>query len=626
MTTNIEKNLNKIPAVALALAGLAVFIPAGSIWAGNNNDTEGISWMMLFLGITGGLAFFLYGMELMSEGLKKTAGNKMRSILAALTKNRFIGLLMGAFVTTVIQSSSATTVMLVSFVQAELMTFAQSLGVILGADIGTTITAQLVAFKMTDYALAMIAIGFGVRMFGRSEKIKSIGDIMLGFGILFYGMKLMSDSMKPLRTYPQFIDMMKSMDNPLLGILAGTVFTALVQGSGATTGVVIVLAQQGLISLEGGIAVTLGANIGTCVTALLACIGTRREAKRVAVAHVLFKVVGVLLIVPFLGSFADMIRSLAALFDSGTARQIANAHTVFNVGIALCFLPFIDLFAHAILRLMPDKPRERGIEPAARHLEDSLVSTPAIALELAHAEIARMAKILGRMHNAAILPFITANDQLPRDEIHPEQLDLLQGIAMREQKINFLEEKIRQYLLKISRQQLAEGQASEVNALLSLLDSMESIGDIIIRQMVPLAKKKGQLDADFSEEGRQELISYHKKIGKQLNRLEQMMVASDSILARKVRKKKKRYDRLSQRLRHHHLRRLLDMKEQSVDTHEIHLELLDALNQINGFSADIAKSLIKGGIQDRPSERQDKDQPAEGENTPGEEPSQQSAS
>ncbi|RWX52135.1 Na/Pi-cotransporter, partial [Candidatus Electrothrix marina] len=217
MTTNINKILDKIPAGALALAGLAVLIPARSIWAGNNNDAEAISWVMLFLGITGGLAFFLYGMELMSEGLKKTAGNKMRSILAALTKNRFIGLLMGAFVTTVIQSSSATTVMLVSFVQAELMTFAQSLGVILGADIGTTITAQLVAFKVTDYALGMIAVGFGVRMFGKNEKIKSIGDILLGFGVLFYGMKLMSDSMTPLRTYPQFIDMMKSMENPLLG-------------------------------------------------------------------------------------------------------------------------------------------------------------------------------------------------------------------------------------------------------------------------------------------------------------------------------------------------------------------------------------------------------------------------
>ncbi|MCI5167783.1 MAG: Na/Pi cotransporter family protein [Candidatus Electrothrix sp. GM3_4] len=368
-----------------------------------------------------------------------------------------------------------------------------------------------------------------------------------------------------------------------------------------------------MITLEGGIPVILGANIGTCVTALLACIGTGREAKRVALAHVLFKVVGVLLIVPFLGPFANMIRSLSTHFDAGTARQVANAHTVFNVSIALFFLPFTDLFAHAILRIMPEKPKEKGIEPATLHLVDSLVSTPAIALELAHAEISRMAKILRRMHNAAILPFITANDQLPRDEIHPEQLDLLQGIAVREQKINFLEEKIRQYLLKISRQQLAVRQGSEVNALLSLLDSMESIGDIIIRQMVPLAKKKGKLDADFSEEGRQELISYHKKIGKQLGRLEQMMVASDAILARKVRKKKKRYDRLNNRLRRHHLQRLLDMKEQSVETHEIHIELLDALNQINDFSADIAKALLKGGIQDRSVEEQDKDQPAEGQ-------------
>ncbi|MCI5167782.1 MAG: Na/Pi cotransporter family protein [Candidatus Electrothrix sp. GM3_4] len=242
MTTNIDK----IPAGGLALAalaGLAVLIPAGSVWAGNS-DAEGISWLFLILGMAGGLAFLLYGMEQMGEGLKKTAGNKMRTILAALTRNRTIGLLMGAFVTMVIQSSSTTTVMLVSFVQAELMTFTQSLAVILGSDIGTTVTAQMVAFNLTDYALAIVAIGFTMRMVGRSEKIKSIGDILLGFGILFYGMKLMSDSMKPLRTYPEFIDMMKTMESPLLGILAGTLFTAVVQSSGATTGVVIVLASR----------------------------------------------------------------------------------------------------------------------------------------------------------------------------------------------------------------------------------------------------------------------------------------------------------------------------------------------------------------------------------------------
>ena len=549
---------------------------------------------MLTIGLLGGLAFFLYGMEKMSEGLKRSAGNKMRSILAKLTKNRFIALIVGAFVTMVIQSSSATTVMLVSFVQAELMTFTQSLGVILGADIGTTITAQMVAFKLTDYALGMIAAGFAVRMFGKNDNMKSIGDILLGFGILFYGMKLMSDSMAPLRTYPQFIDMMKTMENPFMGILAGAVFTALVQSSSATTGVVIVLAQQGLITLEAGIPVILGANIGTCVTAGLASIGTQREAKRVALAHVLFKIVGVLLVVSFIQPFADIIRRVAEMFGSGTARQIANAHTVFNVSIGLLFLPFVDLFGRFILFLLPNKAREKGIEPATWHLDDSIVSTPAIALELANAEIARMAKILRRMHNAAIMPFIV--DELPRDEIYPEQLSLLEGIEMREKKINFLEEKTRRYLLSISRQELAIGQGSEVNSLLSLLDSMESIGDVIVKQIVPLAKKKDTRGVDFSEEGQKELVSYHEKVGKQLRRLEKMMTKRDIVLARKVKKKKKRYAHFDSKLRSYHLERMLAMKEGTMETHTIHMELLDALNQINLFSAEIAKVMLQSGI------------------------------
>jgi len=265
----------------LWLAIVFAVLPAHTLMAADQAPAT-ISWAYLIIGLFGGLALFLYGMDKMSEGMKKSAGNQMRAILAALTRNRLIALLVGAFVTMVIQSSSATTVMLVSFVQAGLMSFAQTLGVILGADIGTTVTAQLIAFKLTDYALLMISIGFGLRMFSKSENIRNIGEVILGFGILFFGMKLMSDAMKPLRTYQNFIEFLERLENPLLGILSGAVFTALIQSSSAFTGVLIVLAQQGLISLEAGIPMIFGANIGTCVTALLAAIGKPREAIRAA--------------------------------------------------------------------------------------------------------------------------------------------------------------------------------------------------------------------------------------------------------------------------------------------------------------------------------------------------------
>ncbi|MEN8199496.1 MAG: Na/Pi cotransporter family protein [Thermodesulfobacteriota bacterium] len=585
----MEKQRHRLTNTLLP-AGLLTLLWGAPLYAGEGSS-QSISWFMIILGLLGGLAFFLYGMEKMSQGMKRTAGNRMRAILATLTRNRLIAFALGGFVTMVIQSSSATTVMLVSFVQAELMSFTQSLGVILGANIGTTITAQMVAFKLTDSAMAMIVIGFGMRLLGKSDQVKSMGDILLGFGMLFYGMKLMSDTMKPLRTYPEFLEIMKGLENPVLGILAGTAFTALVQSSSATTGVVIVLAQQGLISLEAGIPVILGANVGTCVTAGLASIGTSREAKRVALAHTLFNIGGALLFLLWIPQLGDMVRSIARVFDSGLARQIANAHTIFNVTVGLLFLPFVDFFARLILRILPDRPKEKALIPVAWHLDFSLIKTPAIALQLARSEIARMAKILKRMHQVSIVPFISCD--LHQDQYFPEQLTLIQGIEMRENKIDFLEGQTRRYLLEISQQELAEGQGVEVNGLISILDTMERIGDIISNQIVPLAIKKQEAGLNFSEEGTKELTLYHEKVGKQLSRLEEVMTNMDCSLARKVRKKKSRYANYDSLLRRHHMQRMLTMKEESVETHSIHMELMDALNLINVYSSEIARNFLQ---------------------------------
>ena len=568
-----------------------------------------ISWAFLVIGLLGGLALFLYGMEKMSEGMKKSAGNKMRSILAALTKNRVIGLLVGALVTMVIQSSSATTVMLVSFVQAELMSFAQSLGVILGADIGTTITAQLIAFKLTDYALLMIAVGFGLRMFAKQDNIRHVGDVILGFGILFFGMKLMSDAMKPLRSYPGFIHLMHGLENPLLGLLVGTLFTALIQSSSAFTGVLIVLAQQQLITREAGIPMLFGANIGTCITAGLASIGMSREAKRVALAHVIFKIAGVLLFIFWIPSFADIIRSLAVTFGADIARQIANAHTIFNVSLGLVFLPFTAIFAALILRLLPDKVEEKHLKPATWHLEESAIATPAIAIDLVRSEISRMAKILERMLRAIIIPFMSdANlikkqglpktetnlllEEIPtRDEIYP-QLSLLEGLDMREEKIDFLEEKVGDYLIQIGRQELSDSETNEVFGMTSIVNDMESIGDIIHRIMMPLIEKKKALARDFSDEGKEELMIFHVKICKQIGRLRDIFAETDPQKALKIMAKEEKYLDLEARYRSRHLQRFLQQRKETAETHEVHMELLDLLKQINFYAGNIAKTIL----------------------------------
>jgi len=556
------------------------------------------------------------GLFSLRNGENESTGNQLRTILAALTRNRIVALFVGAFVTMVIQSSSATTIMLVSFVQAGLMSFAQSLGVILGADIGTTITAQLIAFKVTDYAMLMIAIGFGLRMFSKTDSLRNIGEVILGFGILFYGMKLMSDAMKPLRTYPEFIEIMKNLETPLFGLIVGTIFTALVQSSSATTGVVIVLAQQGVITLEAGIPIIFGANIGTCVTAGLASIGLSREAKRVALAHVLFKVAGVILFVFWIPEFAALIRSATTHLGSGIARQIANAHTIFNVSLALLFLPFTTLFSKLVLIFLPDKEEDSGIKLAVWHLDDNVISSPALALDLARTEISRMAKLLGRMMRAIIIPYMSDKRLIAEEGVSKEEIDLLireiptrdeffsqltllEGIDMREEKIDFLDEKVREYLFKIVRQDLSEDQAREVYGMISIADDMESIGDIIHRNLVPLIKKKKNLSTDFSLEGKEELMIYHEKVCGQIELLRRAFAERDLDKAREIMARKKEYLDLETYYRIQHLERVRHERPESMGTHEVHMELMDLMKQIIVYTTSIAKTFILRCQQER---------------------------
>lgn len=591
----------------LGLSSLLLFC-ASPLYAATS-DSNGISWKMLIFGLIGGLALFLYGIEKMSAGMQKTAGNKMRQILAAVTRNRIIALVVGAFITMVVQSSSATTVMLVSFVQAGLMSFTQSLGVILGADIGTTITAQLIAFKLTDYALLMIAVGFGLRIFAKDKNTNHIGDMILGFGILFYGMKLMSDSMQPLRTHAGFIDVMKGMENPLLGLLVGTFFTALIQSSAATIGVVIVLAQQGLLTLVAGIPIIFGANIGTCITAGLASIGTTREAKRVALAHVFFKIAGVLLFIFWIPSFADLIQAVAIKFGSGIARQVANAHAFFNVSLGILFIPFTTLFARLVQWLLPDKETVVAIEHTTWHLDEESISSPAIGIELARREISHLAEILHRMLRAVIIPFMSdaqliRKEGLSRDETellireipsrdeYLPQLTLMEGIDLREESIDYLDEKIGDYLFRIIRQDISEEQAGEVYSMISISHDMESIADLIHRNMVPLIEKKKQLQVDFSEEGKEELLIYHQKVCRQIALLKDAFFETDLTKARKIMSGERKYLDLEERYRARHLERIRSNLEQSVHTHEVHMELMNLMRQIIVYSSNIAKTFL----------------------------------
>lgn len=567
------------------IIALLVLLPILTYAKGGDSDK--IDWFFITIGLLGGLALFLFGMEKMSAGLKKTAGDGMRKVLAALSKNRVIGMLVGALVTMFIQSSSATTVMLVSFVNSGLMQFAQTLSIILGANIGTTVTAQIIAFKLTDYSILFIAIGFFTSTLFKNQTIKNIGSTILGFGILFYGMDLMSHSMSPLRTYEPFINAMKGLDNLFISILIGVVFTALIQSSSAFIGIVIVLAIQGFVGLYAGIGMILGANIGTCVTAYLASLNTTRAAKRVALGHIIFKTLGVILFIFWIPQFEKLIIYISNSMNADAGRQIANAHTFFNVINAFVMLPFTGLFAKLILKILPVKVVDEELKPRVKHLDDAVVTNPSVAISLARAEIANSVSLIEKMVEGVFEPFVS--EKIPKDKKY-SNLTITEALEIREKKIDFLESKITEYLTKVSSFGLTKKQSAEVFSLITTINYIETIADVIIDDIIPLINKKHNLKKDFSDEGKADLEEYHLKIIKQLNRLKEYFSTNDLQSAKKIVQKWEKYKKLDSEYRIRHYQRM-NKEEQSIITHKIHMELMDNFQQI-GFRIDNIGKLV----------------------------------
>ena len=576
---------NKISYQKIALL---FFLATSSLFAGNSDNT--ISFFLLFTGLFGGMGMFLYGMEMMSDGMKVTAGNSMRTILEKLTSNKYLAVLVGAFVTMVIQSSSATTVMLVSFVNSGLLAFSQALGVILGSNIGSTVTAQIVAFKVTDYALLLIALGSIMSLFSKKETIKNLGLVVLGFGLLFYGMKVMSDTMKPLRSDPAFNSILTSFENPFLGILAGAIFTALVQSSSATTGIVITLASGGSITLEAGIPLIFGANIGTCITALLAGLNTSRDAKRVAVAHVTFNVIGVLLFCFWIPTFADIVSQTS----QNIPRQIANAHTIFNIIASVVFIPFTGFIAKTIIHYFPDKEVDRNIEkPAVLHLDDSLVSQPEAAINNAQAEIKGVVGLTERVVGTLVRPFIKGQELI---DIENTDQDLMSGMNQRIEKISFLNQKISEYLITASKSDLSSNQSKELFTLVSIVNYLSSMNNLIKVRFVSLVSKKEGINEDFSDTDQQEAIDYHKRLIKQVNRLDKFFIKFDKEKMEKIIIKGKENTDFEKKYKLDRIERMKTSSEADIKSSEInqlHSQLMDMLKQVNIFINLIASSLIE---------------------------------
>ncbi len=427
----------------------------------------------MFFQFLGSLALFIYGMQQMGEGLQKTAGKKLKKILALLTTNPLMGVVVGALVTAIVQSSSATSVMVVGFVNAGLMTLAQSVGVIMGANIGTTVTAQMVAFRLGDYALHAVAIGVITHMFSKRKKVQYIGQVLLGFGILFLGMNGMSDTMRPLRDSVVFFELMEQFAAyPILGVAIGAGVTVIVQSSTAAMGILLGLFAVGAISFQAGIPIILGSNIGTTITAMLSAIGANISAKRAAAAHFIFNILGtgvivvLLYIIPnFAAAIEESMIGFSNLFGMTPSpeRLVANTHTIFNIINTLIWLPFVGLIVTLVNRLIPgdDVSLKRGLS----YLDDRMLETPSLAAEQLKHEVARMLEISTDMVEDVRQAFLD-ND-----------LELVKSIQKKEEILNELEEELLVFLTKIPQASLSEEDIRTIDMYFLIIDAIESIGD-----------------------------------------------------------------------------------------------------------------------------------------------------
>jgi phosphate:Na+ symporter len=502
------------------------------------------------------------------------AGDRLRNILDKLTANRFTGLLTGAGITAVVQSSSVTTVLVVGFISAGLMTFVQSIPVILGSNIGTTITAQIIAFNVTRWALVLVGVGFVVSVATKRARHRAWGSAIMGLGLVFFGMVVMGEAMEPLRTYDVFIDLMAALENPFLGIFVGAIFTALVQSSSATTGVVIVLAGQGLITLDAGIALILGANVGTSVTALLAAIGKPRDAQRAAVAHLLFNVVGVLIWLPFI----DVLASLVEQVGGGTPREIANAHTVFNVANALIFLPFVSQFAALVIRLVPDKPDKGAMQ--AKYIDDGLVSTPELALSKARMEMLRMAsRVRGMLGD--VLPATLDGDLDDLDEVESmdDEVDALHGLIL-------------QYLGRISQSRLSESSSDEMMDLMEATNALEAIGDIIETNVVTLGRQRLEAGIEVSDATREVIGTLHKSVYDAFDLALVAVTQKDQAAARQVASMKSTIRDLERDAVLHQAERLVADEPSRVENYRLEIDLIANLKRIYYFTRRIARVAV----------------------------------
>lgn len=528
----------------------------------------------ILIKLFGGMGLFLYGIKIMGEGLENVTGEKLKSILEKVTSNKILGLLVGVLITAIIQSSSATTVMVVSFVNAGLMTLTQTVGVIMGANIGTTVTAQLVSFNLEKISPIFIGIGAIIMLVSKRKRTKDIAFIALGFGIIFLGMKMMSESMKPLVETNKIKGILMTIgDNQIFGLLVGLLITALVQSSSATTGVLVALATTGSINLDIALPIILGCNIGTCITALLASIGSNKIAKKAALIHLIFNVVGVIIFLPFAGF---LIKIVEYIDPSDITRQVANAHTIFNIVTSLILLPLSKYLVILVNKILPGKDFMKHI--GALYLDKKLLETPIVATGQVFKETIRMGEIAKKNVELAMMALLEDDEEAIKE------------VCSNEQIINSLEKEIVDYLVLLSSHELPEEDSRILSATFHVTNDIERIGDHA-KNIIELTIEKQKHNAKIEGEVKEEAMSMYKKTIESVTIALDCYSKKDIIEAKKIKEIEESINEYEKALRENNILRL-NKHKCSANVSAIFLDLISNLERIGDHSANIAERVL----------------------------------
>jgi len=537
--------------------------------------------------LAAGLALFLFGLQLLTDGLKAIAGAKLPAVLARMTSNRFKGMVAGAVITALLNSSTITTVLLVGFVSAGLMTLGQTVPMIMGANIGSTFTAQIIAFNVSALTPFMLALGYFAYAFVRREIVRELGGVILGLGLLFLGIQFMGEATHPLRTYQPFIDAMQTMKNPLLGILIGAVFTAIVQSSAATLGLIIALASEGLMPLEAAIPLILGANVGTVGTALLAGIGKSAEAARVGVVHLLFNVIGVLLFVFLIPQTADFARLISpsapelegtARLAAETPRQVANIHTLFSVVSALVLIWFSGPLARLAELIVPERRQQVAAAGDPQYLDDASLAAPSLGLQKARLETAHLGELVLQLARRG--PVVAVEGK-------PPDLETLRNDGT---EIGRLASAILQYLGKLSEAEHTAEDSAEIIKLIETVNDLESISDVASTNLLATGQQRLAEQADLASLRDESTSRFAAFITEMLEETVAMFGDVDNAKAVPVAARKAEMDGLVIAARKSVLDRVKLAAVQDVVRFRLANDLIEQLRRIGRLSLRIARN------------------------------------